>query len=146
MSQGWDVISWQRNISISSLRELKNNGFSFLEKTTVLHLLGTKGGKGTKGLGVVLQVGLIVPSIKMQHRQISLGGDDNFLCLKYGLLTARRDTGCAFPWKMNLCTQERQLQSIPASAAYEEFRKCLVPAETENLGSWAEHHCCVFFL
>lgn len=89
-------------------------------------------------------MGLIVPSIKMQHRQISLGGDDSFLCLKHGLLTARRDTGCVFPWKMNLYSQESQLQSTPASAGYEEFKKCLLPAETENLGSWAEHHCCVF--
>lgn len=89
-------------------------------------------------------MGLIVPSIKMQHRQISLGGDDSFLCVKHGLLTARRDTGCVFPWKMNLYSQESQLQSTPASAGYEEFKKCLLPAETENLGSWAEHHCCVF--
>lgn len=91
-----------------------------------------------------MQVGLIVLSIRMQHRQITLGGDDSFLCVKYGLLTARRDTGCAFPWKMNLCTQERQLQSTPASAAYKELKKCLLPAETENLESWPEHHCCVF--
>lgn len=58
VSQRWDVRSWQRNISISSLRELKSNGFSFQKKTTVLHLLGTKGGKGMKGLGVGVASGV----------------------------------------------------------------------------------------
>lgn len=49
-----------------------------------------------------------------------------------------------FLWKMNVCTRESQLQSTPASAACNECKECLLPAETENLGSWAEQHCVVF--
>lgn len=45
--------------------------------------------------GWVLQVGLIVPSIKMQHGKVSLRAVDGFLCLKHGLLASSRDIKCA---------------------------------------------------
>lgn len=67
--------------------KLERTGFSFQE--TALCLLGTKK-RENEGPGVGLARGLVVPSITVQHGEVSLGGVDRFLCLKHGLLLPLR--------------------------------------------------------
>lgn len=96
--------------------------------------------RNERASGWLLQVGLIVPSIKMQHRKVSLGGVDSFLCLKHGLLASNRDIKCAVLFLENeiVYPGERQLQNMSRSADYKELKTAF---PLPSLKSWAEHHC-----